>query len=311
MTTSIVRYGYAPFMLLGINGTAITLAAVSAPKILLLGVLGVAVVASFAAERLAPYERSWNESQHDSVRDAVHVFVNETLILVSVAIIPILAALRGGHVWWPTSWPLWAQVLISIVVADFGITIVHMLSHRYGWMWRLHAVHHSVTRCYGLNGLMKHPVHQTLEMVGGVAPLIVLGIPTPVASALAVCVAVQLLMQHSNADYRVGRLRYVLALNEGHRFHHLRDAGAGDVNFGLFTLLWDHLAGTFSYDPTRRFTTADLGMAAKPDYPTRYVEQLTTPFRAAGACGPMGPLPRKPWRARFSATTPPARADGA
>lgn len=296
----LLRYGYAPFMLVGVNGAAIAIAAFGAPELLLLAVVLVAIAASFAAERLIPYQRNWNLSHDDSLRDATHVFVNETMILLSVAIIPLLAAVRGPHVWWPSTWPFVFQVLVSILVADFGITVIHMASHRYGWMWRLHAVHHSVTRCYGLNGLMKHPVHQTLEMLGGVAPLIVLGIPTPVASALAVCVAVQLLMQHSNADYRVGPLRHVLALNAGHRFHHLRDAGAGDVNFGLFTLFWDHLAGTYSYDRDRTFTSADLGMAAKPDYPCRYVHQLIAPFRAEGACGPMQPLPWTPLRDRFS-----------
>ncbi|MGW0480634.1 hypothetical protein [Nonomuraea sp. NPDC003214] len=60
--------------------------------------------------------------------------------------------------------------------------------------------------------------------------------------------------------------------------------GVGDVNFGLFTLAWDHLLGTFSYDPARRFTSGQLGMAAEPDYPTAYPAQLAEPFRASGAC---------------------------
>ena len=106
----------------------------------------------------------------------------------------------------------------------------------------------------------------------------------PVAAALAACVAVQLLLQHSNVDYRVGPLRRVLALNEGHRFHHLKWAGIGDVNFGLFTLVWDHLYRTFSFQPDRVFTSDDLGMAAKPTYPDGYLDQLVEPFRPSGAC---------------------------
>ncbi|MEV4285579.1 hypothetical protein AB0K40_08735 [Nonomuraea bangladeshensis] len=37
-------------------------------------------------------------------------------------------------------------------------------------------------------------------------------------------------------------------------------------------------------DPARRFTSDQLGMAAKPDYPTAYLAQLAEPFRASGAC---------------------------
>ncbi|MCP2288889.1 sterol desaturase family protein [Nocardia amikacinitolerans] len=279
-----VRYGYAPLMLLGINGAGIALAASGADKAWLLALLVAAIALSFAAERLLPYRSVWNSSHGDVGRDTAHTFVNETLILTSVAAIPALAALVPGDGIWPTDWPFVVQVLIAILVADFGITLTHYASHKIGLLWRFHAVHHSVTRFYGLNGLMKHPLHQTLEMTAGVTPLLSAGIPVPVAAALSLAVAVQLLLQHSNADYRVGPLKYVLALNEGHRFHHLKWAGIGDVNFGLFTLVWDHLLRTYSYDPARRFTSDDLGMAAKPDYPVGYLAQLAEPFTRHGAC---------------------------
>ena len=63
------------------------------------------------------------------------------------------------------------QLLLALPVADLGITLVHYASHRLPLLWRLHAVHHSVTRMYGFNGLMKHPLHQAAEAVGGVLPL--------------------------------------------------------------------------------------------------------------------------------------------
>jgi sterol desaturase/sphingolipid hydroxylase (fatty acid hydroxylase superfamily) len=113
--------------------------------------------------------------------------------------------------------------------------------------------------------------------------------PAGVASALALAVAVQLLLQHSNADYWAGPLRHLLALNQSHRFHHLRWPGVGDVNFGLFTLMWDYLLGTHSYVANRHFTSADLGMAAKPDYPVGYLAQLGEPFRRRGRCAPTPP----------------------
>ncbi|WP_454196505.1 sterol desaturase family protein [Nocardia sp. Marseille-Q1738] len=279
-----IRYGYAPLMLLGVNGLGIALAASGANKLWLLVLLVVAIALSFAAERVLPYESTWNESHEDSGRDTAHVFVNETLILTSVAIIPALAALIPGDGLWPATLPFAVQVLIAILFADLGITLTHYASHKIGVLWRFHAVHHSVKRFYGLNGLMKHPLHQTIEMTAGVTPLLLLGIPVPVAAALSLAVAVQLLLQHSNVDYRVGPLKHVLALNEGHRFHHLKWAGIGDVNFGLFTLLWDHLLRTHSYDPARRFSSDDLGMAAKPDYPVGYLAQLAEPFTAHGAC---------------------------
>ncbi|WP_174555098.1 sterol desaturase family protein [Actinomadura hibisca] len=283
MIQNLVRYAYVPFMLLGVNGAAMALITSGTAdgwgKAWLLGLLATAVACSFAAERVLPYHDPWNTPLDDGRRDTAHAVVNETLTLGSVAALPLLAALIPGDGVWPTGWPFAVQVLIAILVADAGITLVHYASHKIGWLWRLHAVHHSVKRCYGFNGLMKHPVHQSLETAAGVTPLLLVGLPLNVATALALAVAVQLLLQHSNVDYRVGPLKYVLALNEGHRFHHLKWAGIGDVNFGLFTLVWDHALRTYSYDPARRFTSDDLGMAAKPQYPTTYLAQLTEPFR--------------------------------
>nr|WP_189179985.1 sterol desaturase family protein [Microbispora rosea] len=289
---AVIRYGYVPFMLIGVNGAGVALAAAGAAKLWLAGLLLLAVGCSFSAERLLPYEDAWNAPlRGDGRRDAVHAFVNESLAVVSVAAVPLLAAHVAVVDLWPRSWPFAVQVLAAVLAADLGITLVHYASHKVGVLWRFHAVHHSVKRFYGLNGLMKHPLHQMVETTAGVAPLLLIGLPVQVASALALAVAVQLLLQHSNVDYRVGVARYVLAVNEGHRFHHLKWAGVGDVNFGLFTLVWDHLLGTFSYDPARRFTSELLGMAAKPDYPTAYLPQLAEPFRASGACHAGPPRP--------------------
>ncbi|WP_216916452.1 sterol desaturase family protein [Nocardia noduli] len=281
---TLVRYGYAPFLFLGLNGVGVALAAAGAPKYLLLIVLAVAIAASFAAERALPYDSAWNGAHPDTVRDRVHVVVNEGLTLLGVAAIPLLAAIVPAPGLWPDDWPFVCQVAAAVLVADLGITVTHLLSHKIDPLWRFHAVHHSITRFYGFNGLMKHPLHQTIETTVAVTPLILIGLPVDVAAALALAVAIQLLLQHSNVDYRVGPAKYVLALNEGHRFHHLKWAGIGDVNFGLFTLIWDHLFHTYSYDPHRRFTSEDLGMAAKPDYPVGYLDQLAYPFTTAGNC---------------------------
>jgi sterol desaturase/sphingolipid hydroxylase (fatty acid hydroxylase superfamily) len=275
-----VRLGYPVVMLVGLNGMAIGIASLSASKLWLLAVVGLAIGLSFAAERIVPYEAGWNDSHGDVARDWAHFIVNEATSVLGVAALPLLAnQMRpfGDH--WPRRWPFVVQVLGSLAVLDFGVTMTHWASHRLPALWRFHAVHHSVRRFYGVNGLMKHPIHQAIEMVVGVLPLLMLGLPQAVAAALSVCTAIQLLMQHSNVDYLVGPLGTVLALNEAHRFHHLKWAGIGDVNFGLFTNLWDRLLGTWSFDPSRRFASDDLGIGKDPDFPTSYVAQLVAPFR--------------------------------
>lgn len=276
---SALRIGYAPALFLGGIGAMLAAVGAGLPLATLYAVLAAAVAVSFLVERLIPYEPAWNGVQDDTPRDWAHAVANEALHAASLALIPLVAALVPWQGAWPDAWPLWVQLLLAAVVADLGITLVHRASHRWTWLWRFHAVHHSVTRMYGLNGLLKHPVHQSVEALAGTAPLVLLGIPVEVAALLAGAVGIQLLLQHSNADIRMGPLRHVLAWAPAHRFHHLADASRGDVNFGLFSTVWDRLMGTAAFDPARRFAPGDLGVDGRPDYPARYFAQLAEPFR--------------------------------
>lgn len=272
------RSGYAPLFFIGFIGAAVWMVANGASKIWLAGLLLPAIALSFIAERIAPFEENWKHSKGDTTRDTLHAVINELTNAASIAAIPILAAMTHGFDVWPGEWPLWAQLVMTILIADFGITMAHYASHKIEALWRLHAVHHSVERMYGFNGLMKHPLHQAIELTAGTTPLLLMGMPLEIGALLGFAAAIQLLLQHSNTDMRVGPLIYLWAVAPGHRHHHLAHKVKGDVNFGLFTMLWDHLLGTFVKDrPQPR--DGELGVAGRPDYPVGYSAQLVEPFR--------------------------------
>lgn len=274
---TIAAYAYVPLVAIGGGGAIIVVARQS--KVAIIAIVVGAVFASFAAERLMPYEDAWNAPRCDRLRDTAHAIVNETSTALGVVAIPMLVSVAPTANAWPSALPLPLQVLGAAIVLDAGITIVHWLSHRSTWLWRFHAVHHSVARLYGFNGLMKHPLHQAVETGVGMLPLVVLGVPGNVAAALAGLVVLQLLLQHSNVDYRVGALNRWLALNQGHRLHHVARVPDGDVNFGLFLLIWDRLLGTYR-DPIGQYVhDGEIGLAGQPDYPVRYGAQLLAPFQ--------------------------------
>ena len=274
------RSTFLPFMA-SLSVAGVWIMSTTLPESTLIAVVILAIAATFTAERQAPYDPTWNINHGDRSSNIVHAFVNETSAAASLAALPLVARHATLADIWPSGWPFGFQVLAAVLVADFGITVAHWLSHKIGWLWRLHAVHHSAPRFYGFNGLMKHPLHQALELAAGVAPLILVGLPPRVAAALALCVVIQLLLQHANVNYSVGPVGPWLALNRAHRFHHVSEAAKGDVNFGLFTTIWDRwLLHTYVFEPSRAFTTSDLGVTGRPDYPTRYIPQLIEPFRS-------------------------------
>lgn len=274
----IIRWFFAPIFFIGFLWLGLNIFSTTGNKLLLPPLLLAAIAVSFIVERILPYEPAWNHPKNDRMRDVLHAIINEMSVIASVALLPTLAAFMPHLNLWLEDWPLWLQLAIAILVADFGITIVHYVSHKSALLWRLHAVHHSVKRMYGFNGLMKHPLHQAVELLAGTAPLFFIGMPESVAALLAYAVAIQLLMQHSNADYRIGPLVYLWAAAPGHRHHHLASKTEGDVNFGLFTMIWDHMLGVFiTSRPQPR--DGDIGVAGRQDYPDGYFMQLIEPFR--------------------------------
>ena len=136
---------YAPLFLLGFVAAAVAwIGHLHGDPLWLLALLAVAIAVSFAAERAWPYAPAFHHDHGDSLRDTLHALVNESLNLLSIAAVPLLAAIIPWQAW-PLQWPFALQVLLAVICADLGITLVHYASHRIGWLWRLHAVHHSVT----------------------------------------------------------------------------------------------------------------------------------------------------------------------
>ena len=229
-------------MLVGFNGAAMWMfsASHSFDLLRLLGLFALAILVTFLAEREIPYQPAWNQARRDRSRDVGHTLVNEAIAFFSVGLIPGLIIVRSWRGVWPQGWPLWAQVLMAIVVADLGITLAHYLSHRWAWLWRFHLAHHATERMYGLNGFIQHPLHQAFEITLGALPLIAIGLPRRVGSPglrrgdPASAAACQCRHPAGSAALSVGRRAGPSAPPHPpfQRF---------GINFGLFTNVWDFL----------------------------------------------------------------------
>ena len=277
-----VRWGFVPLMFLGVNGAGLYIIFTAASSVVgalaLVSLMALALVLSFTAERVLPYEAAWNESFGDTGRDVVHFVVNESLRLGPTLVIPlfVVAVPEPPGALWPLGWPLAFQILFAFVVFDLGQNLFHWASHVWTPLWRLHAVHHEVQRMYALNGILKHPLYQVVASVVSLLPLVALGMPDVFGLAIAFCSFVQLLLQHSNVDYATGWLRKLIATAEVHRFHHLRGA-SGNVNFALFFSFWDELLGN-AYDSKKHLSTDDIGLEDR-DYPKSWGGQFVAPFK--------------------------------
>lgn len=284
---AIVRYGYAPFMMLGLTGVAYLVVSELVVArghtwayLLMIPLLVIAYASAFAAEKIAPFFDDWNEHDHhaDNRTNFFHLVVYEYQATVGVLLIPVICWLFPFQGLWPTEWPMWGQVLMAFIFADFAFMAMHWLSHKWKPLWRLHAVHHGVGRLYGFNGVLRHPLHQAIDMIIGNMPLVIIGMPAPVAVVLGFLITVTLIVQHSNVDARLGPLAQHLSIGRVHHLHHVNWGTEGDCNFGLFLTVWDRVFGTFNGKPSREITAKDMGVDELPNFPKGYIEQLIFPL---------------------------------
>jgi sterol desaturase/sphingolipid hydroxylase (fatty acid hydroxylase superfamily) len=283
------RYLYVPTLLLGLNAIALTLMA-QGQRYFWLGLLILAAIGlSFLVERVLPYEKDWNRAHDDVGKDVTHGVVYEIANIITLGILLLISLkLPKGNLW-PQSLPIVVQFLLAVLIADCVMTMIHYWSHRVGWLWKFHSIHHGVQRLYGFNGFVRHPLHQTLDIAFGTLPLVLAGMSVRVAATLGVAIVMQLILQHSNVDYRLGPFQKLLAIGPVHRLHHVNWAGQGDVNFGLFFTLWDRLLGTFRLSSQRQPGASDIGIQDCPQFPQVYARQLALPFKRESPCAEPSP----------------------
>ena len=252
---------------------------------LIVALVNVAVALVIAVlERGVPHRPAWNRSHGDVKTDLLHMgfgmlpipILFRAAALGGLTAASAFLASRIGRPLWRSDWPLPAQLLLALVVAELGQYWVHRLSHERATLWKLHSVHHSVERLYWLNAGRFHPVDTLLQHASEVAPLVVLGVSDQVLVLFTVFTSANGLLRHANIDMRMGVLNWVISTADLHRWHHSREVAESNANYGANLIVWDVVFRT------RRVPSADgpntLGLQAA-DFPRTFLAQLAVPFR--------------------------------
>ena len=234
-------------------------------------------------ERLMPHEKTWIASDGQIFADLAHTLLNKGTVQALVVFSSIMGLtvyitpmVEPGYGIWPRDWPLWSQVIIGVVAAEFGLYWAHRLAHEWPPLWRFHAVHHSVAKLWIVNTGRFHFVDSIKSILIGMAILLALGAPMEVLTWLSAVTAFIGILTHCNVEMRFGVLSRIFNTPELHRWHHSRDLREGNKNYGENIMLWDILFGTWFNEPHRR-PPADIGIG---EYmPPRFIDQLIWPFR--------------------------------
>ena len=228
-------------------------------------------------ERIMPHEECWLKSAGQVVADLGHTVLSKipAQIWTGLMIFGILeVAGNDGGVLCPNTWHPAIQIVFGLLVAEFGLYWAHRFAHQWPFLWRFHAVHHSVVRLWFVNTGRFHVLDAMVSISLGQATLLMVGAPNFVILWTAMLTPFIGFLTHCNINMRFGPLSYIFNTPELHGWHHLRSKVEGKTNYGEKLMLWDQLFGTF-YNPPRR-ASPNIGIA---DYmPQSFWGQLKCPF---------------------------------
>ena len=289
MLRTVLRVGFFPAALVGtplaVHGLLAAGWHLALATYLPVAVLGLSFL---LVEHLIPYRREWNTPVGDVATDAISGGI--AYVLLPRLLGPVYwAALAGVSAWlagraggslWPGDWPLWAQLILLLLAGDAGRYWGHRLAHELPLLWRFHAVHHSPSRLWFFNAVRQHPVDKAWFMASELLVPILLGVSGEVLSLYFAVTAVCGFSQHTNADLKLGPLYWFFNVVDLHRWHHSRDAGESDHNYGNNLIVYDRLFGTCFHPEAEERTdgVGPLGLL-NPDYPQDYWGQFLAPFR--------------------------------
>lgn len=138
--------------------------------------------------------------------------------------------------------------ILVIILMDFAIYWQHRASHRFGWFWALHKLHHADPDFDITTGLRFHPGEALLSMLYKGAVGALLGAPPEAMLAFELYITVGSMIEHGNIalppriDAAVRRFWVTPAM---HAVHHSAHGDDHNHNYSFAISIWDRLFGTY------------------------------------------------------------------
>jgi sterol desaturase/sphingolipid hydroxylase (fatty acid hydroxylase superfamily) len=208
--------------------------------------------------------------------DLTHFAVNNLLVAVATIVFVVGALL-------PYLWirrldiegmlPTGVAVALAVVLVFVGQYWGHRLTHQISFLWRFHAVHHSIEQMDWVASARVHPLDSAFTQAFTLIPLVLLGYRGGTVVGVSAVVVLIALFQHANVRLRFPVVRWLINTPEWHHWHHSVDTEARDKNFGLPVV--DLLFGT-AYMPRDRRPAGFGTDTPVPD--TGYLRHLVYPF---------------------------------
>jgi len=162
---------------------------------------------------------------------------------------------------------------LYVVILDFADYWRHRLSHRFGWWYALHALHHAQRQMTFWSDDRNHLLDEVMSFVWFLGVGLLIGVPPMQFPLLVLLLKFLESLSHANTRVSFGWLGERLLISPRfHRAHHgVLAAGQDSCNFGAVLPWWDMLFRTADFarsyvetgDPTAEPALVSGGWAAQ------------------------------------------------
>ena len=175
-----------------------------------------------------------------------HLLITVLLLVSNYFVVNVFGwALNDQFATWMQSLPTLVQAGILLVCADFVLYWSHRAFHEAPFMWKFHAVHHSVEYMDWMAGSRNHVAQTFVDRCLVMVPLYLLSTDKAALDIYVSFAAFQAVFVHANVGIPLGPLKYIFCTPQYHHWHHSSEAPAIDTNYAVHLPLFDKLFGTY------------------------------------------------------------------
>ena len=142
-----------------------------------------------------------------------------------------------------------ATFCLYAIILDFADYWRHRLSHRFGWWYGLHSLHHAQRQMTFWSDDRNHLLDDIIGFVWFTIVALLIGVPPMQFPLLVLLLRFVESLSHANARISFGRVGERLLISPRfHRAHHgVLAAGQKSCNYGAVLPWWDMLFGTADF----------------------------------------------------------------
>jgi len=135
----------------------------------------------------------------------------------------------------------WIALFLGV---DLSYYVFHRVSHRVGFMWAAHVVHHQSEE-YNLSVALRQSwLDQLVEWIF-YTPFALLGFPPAMFAVVSGVNTLYAFWPHTRAIGRLGPFEWIFNTPSAHRVHHAVNPRYIDKNYASMFVIWDRLFRTY------------------------------------------------------------------